>query len=391
MTKKKSKTKKSKKKGISLKSGKADFVTRRLPNGKKEKVCLCDYNADFSVRGCISQVPGHLVQDVIDNNGQYSEEVKKKLRDENNGKLPSEQCLYCYAKRHNYGRVTPIGVGEKTRKDFEEKKPEFVRVGKNNEAGHPLYRDNLLEFMELCKEFGSRVILIQKMLEFDKRVARLFQKTDSVIQYSIGWDKLEPGACSQGFTNAWRIKQARKYARAGVNTTLTIVCDVTSSIEDNIKRGNAIGLALRKTKTDITRRLIPLRIEDKRVCLETTGMDWEEVKHSKPFPEDGHASFLSDEYTEELERAADQIPYSLEAGGKLIARFFHPDFHGFRDSLSVCGRVGDTEYCDKCNLGLERVSFPVSELVKVQYADEKRESRKKYREKKKHKKQLKLF
>jgi len=377
---------------VRLRPGKADYMTRKLPDGSLEIVCLCKHNADMSKRGCISQVPGQYIQAVVNGKGYYPPELRSGLKDERNGKLPDEKCRYCDSRRHNYGAVTIAEIGKNTRKDFEILKPEFVRISKNNEAGHPYYRKTLLEFLELCKEFGTQAIFPTKMLEYNEKVATLLKETNSTLLYSLGWDRLEPGVCSQGFTNTWRTEEAEEYLREGVNTSLTIVCDVTSSIGENVSQGNIIGKALNPILfSPLNRRIIPFRPNSRKVAQEL-GIDWDEAKYAAPIPEDGHPNLLSEEYVQGLEEQANSARYFLARGGKLIARYFHPDFHGFRDSIKVCGRVGDLEYCDKCNTGLEPIVFPASELIKVEYGDKKRVSRKKYQEKKrKQRGQLELF
>ena len=124
---------------IRLRSGKADFIKKQLPDGKTEEVCLCKYNADFSITGCFAQVPKGLVSEVIVHNGQYSNETRKAFRARGKGKLPDLRCDYCYARRVNWGKVTPVTIGDKTLSDFESFKPEVVRLGKMTEAGHYYY------------------------------------------------------------------------------------------------------------------------------------------------------------------------------------------------------------------------------------------------------------
>lgn len=379
---------------VRLRKGKAEFMTRSFPHGGLEVVCLCEHNADLSVRGCISQVPGIYLQDVMDNNGQYSNSVRKRLRDENNGRLPDQKCGYCYARRHNYGKVTSSEVGDKTRQDFEDKKPKFVRISKNNEAGHIFYRPALINFLELCKEFRTRAIFPQKMLEYDQKVADLLRETDSSLMYSIGWDRCEQGACSQGFTNAWRIEQAKEYALEGVNTSLTIVCDITSSIDENVSRGSSIRKALDCDLGIVKTRILPLRPNSKIIARKLLGIEWDDAKYNPPIPDDGNPNLFPEEYIQELEREADKARYFINDGGDLIARFFHKDFFSFQNSISVCGRVGPNEYCDKCNLEVARTVFPASQLVKVVYPKEKSVSRQNYRAKKakqKRRGQMELF
>src|SRR3989304_5280018 len=219
---------------VRLRSGKGDFHIRELPSGERENACLCVYNADFST-GCLAQVHGkESLETVTENNGCYTEDLLKKFRE--NGGIPDKRCDYCYAMRHNSGRAIPFEVDGNTRKDFEEFMPEVVRLGKNTEVGYKLYRKPLTDFLELCREFETKIIMPTKVLEFDFRLINPLQNVGGTIHYSIGYDKLEQGPGSQGFHNKWRIEQAEAYYLAGVNAALTIICDVTASIEENASR-----------------------------------------------------------------------------------------------------------------------------------------------------------
>jgi hypothetical protein len=355
---------------VTLKRGKADFILRRMPDEKTEKVCLCEWNADFSIRGCPAQVPGELLDEVMQNNGAYKKENRALYRKEHGGRLPDLRCDYCYGRRHNWGRIAPLEVNEKTRKEFEEKKPKVVRLGKLTEVGHPFYRKQLLDFLELCKEFGTSVIMPSKMLEFDERVAKLLKETKSVLNYSIGNDLMERGVCSQGFTNVWRIMQGSEYYHGGVNATLTITCDVTSSIRENIKRGFAVFSAIDFPDT-IPKRLLPLRPNRRDLAERITGVDWNKMLYR---------AAEGDKLPFELEEVADPGRYILKGNGEAVPRVYHPDFRNFVNSFRLCGRIGDMEYCDGCHLdGALRQCFSASELVEVQYSPDKGKERRKYR------------
>ncbi len=219
---------------VRLRKGKGDFVRRQTSDGV-ENVCLCIYNADAS-EGCPSQVPPELYDEVINNDGKYSVETKKKWLKEK-GHLPDLRCDYCYDKRKNGGNIRPKDVGEKTRADFEKYSPEYVRVNKSTEFGHPLYRKNLLDFLDLCNEFNAKVIFPTKMLQFDESVAKKLIENRGVLSYSFGINGMEKGCCVNGFHNSWRKKQAEKYFDYGVNVLMTVALDITDSIENNEKRG----------------------------------------------------------------------------------------------------------------------------------------------------------
>jgi hypothetical protein len=348
---------------IRLVSGKGDFVRRKTDDGE-EDVCLCKYNGDISP-GCISQVPPYLFEEVVNNKGKYSKETKDEWI-KKTGKLPDLRCIYCYDKRKNGRSVEAKDIGEKTRGDFERFRPAFVRLSKETEWGHPLYRGKLLDFLDLSNEFNSRIIFPAKMLEFDEEVAKKILINDGFLSFSIGNDRFERGAVSYGFTNKCRIEQAEKYYSFGVNTALTMVCDVTDSIKNNEERGFNIRRVL-DSKVEV-KRIIPMRLTSARVALLVTGIERKDLVN--PSRGVGHIKGW-EKYSPEIQERIMQAPYSKRRNGDLVANFIHPDFMEFENNLRICGQIGEYEYCDKCNLLPDRIKFPVSEIVRVDYTPNK--------------------
>ena len=240
------------------KKGKGEYLRRRLLEGGIEQVCECVSNVDLSVGGCMSLVHPELLREVLENGGRYGRGIKG-VR---NRWGDDHRCFYCYAARHNKASVAARVVGEKMRENFERLKPKVVRVGMWAESGHVFYLDALKDLLHLCKDYHSGVIFTTKMFPFGKEgltedVAKWLPKQivdntpsgkelvkllleverassiGSVLSYSLGNDKLEPGAAMQGYTNVWRIRQAELYAQEGVNVVETLVADVTSSFDDN--------------------------------------------------------------------------------------------------------------------------------------------------------------
>jgi len=334
---------------LQLVKGKAEFVKRKKPNGKLEDICLCDWNTDFAF-ACIGQVHGSLLNEVVKNNGCYD---KEKIAQHKEDVGIDKRCNYCYAKRKNWGKVIPKIIGEKTREQFEIEKPKIIRLGKNTECGHPFYRPQLLEFLELCKEYGTKIIFPNKMLEFDAKVAALLRQTNSVLNYSLCNDKFEGGAVSQGFTNSWRLKQAEKYTFAGVNTTVTLTCDVTNSLDGNLERGFAIINALDARDEGLVLRFLPLRLNSKKVCLEVTGKTWGDI-------------IMPANYKDVLDFGI-EWRYLKKGNNEAVPLFFHEDFKKLiSEGIGICGRVGEIEYCDECNLKENvRIKFPASELTQI--------------------------
>ena len=355
---------------VRLTSGKGDFHIRKFPDGSLENACLCVHNADFS-SGCLAQVHGKVLLDsVMGNNGCYTEETLVKFKKK--GKIPDKRCGYCYAKRHNSGRAIPSEVDDVTIADFEKYKPEIVRLGKNTEVGYQLYRPQLVKFLELCKRprFETKIIMPTKVLEFDPKLAKLFREVGGTVSYSVGYNGLEQGLGSQGFHNQWRIEQAEAYHKAGVNAALTVVCDVTASIDENAQRGSSIKLAL---NSSVPMRILPMKLISKGIAKVVTGHDWADLKTVEKWERLKKTGQLflgdSEQYRPDVAERIQMAPYSQVGNNVLVANFYHSDFQEFMDKNSSCGRIGDIERCDNCLVypASMNFSFHKEELVPVQY------------------------
>lgn len=362
--------------------GKGEAVQRKNPKtGKIEEICRCWINCDFS-RGCIGQVAGSNLLEVINNNGHYLPGNLKKYHEQG---LTDQRCNICYAYR-NLGGVEPKIVNEKTRESFKLLSPDVIRIGKLTEAGHPYYYSELMKFFELCEEFSSKIIFPNKMFPFGidgaeechpavfqiardnqmkrgKDIANILKRVGGSIMYSIGHDSEEPGAVSQGFTNAWRIKQAERYHKEGVNASLTVVLDVTRSIEDNVNSGSHIEEAIRSyERTGINLRILPLRpfrYNMPRLC----GGSSDELAGGGVLTE----SLFGINVPVLL-----KLPYKKGGNNQYIPQYFHPEIAKFISErrIGVCGKVG-YEHCDSCNLENQRLCFPAEELVQIDYSRKK--------------------
>ena len=123
--------------------GKGDFLIRKHSDGREERICVCNHNVDLGGPGCPSQVSKELIGIVMENDGRYPEELGKRLKEENNGRLPDNRCFYCYGRRHNHGPIPPKevtrlkpkeheaiekGRSRSTEGEFLLHKPKFVRI-----------------------------------------------------------------------------------------------------------------------------------------------------------------------------------------------------------------------------------------------------------------------
>ena len=393
---------------IRFTSGKGDFIKRQLPDETIIPICVGIHNVDFFM-ACPAQVPGELMIEVIENDGQYSQKTLERCE-----KTPDQRCDYCYDKRKNSGklnlkRITYEGT-QSTKGDFErifgeEQDPPFriVRISKFTEGGHPIAIQLLIEFLELCKQFNVATVLPTKALPFGKKgltekvkgrltpevisqippgnnLAKLFKETSSAIYYSLGYEKMETGIISQGFTTDWRIQQAQEYHKAGARTSLTVMCDVTTSIKENTHYGSVIEQALKTREAGLNVRILPIRLNSRRVA-KMLGIDWDK-NHYKEINFHEYQEFLGglESHKEEAIRIANEQGRYIKKSTESIPRFLHPDFKYLveHENLGICGRIGEKEYCDLCNLQDNvRIAFPSNELIKVQYDPKLRDAKRK--------------
>lgn len=376
--------------------GKADAIRREDPEtGTIYAVCLCQYNVELSDTGCVFQVDADQLEETVLHQGSYSPENTKRYQE--SGDWPQNKCNMCYASWYNSGNVLERVVDEVTRGDFEKFSPGVVRLGKKTETGHPWYWNVLGDFLDITKEFNASTIFITRALPFgiegavetsehskdnNEVVARLSERNWEVgdskemvdrligaktsLLYSMAWNIYghEKGAFSQGFTDDWKLSQARKYADAGVNTALTVVCDVTSSIEENHQRGNAIKMSL---DSGLPVRILPLR-PNREIIAETCGGGWSDLVGRV-----GHQSLFDQNI----------FPYHPKGKGRFaVASTMHPDFQSLLENgTGFCGETripGEEakENCDHCGIRgnrgddgkpVFRTSFPVGQLVPLQY------------------------
>ena len=73
--------------------GKGESVRRKHESGMVEDICECWYNIDVS-RGCIAQVIGDLMPEVIENQGTYAPGNFQKYKGQG---IIGNFCDYCYS------------------------------------------------------------------------------------------------------------------------------------------------------------------------------------------------------------------------------------------------------------------------------------------------------
>jgi len=246
-----------------------------LQGGKQEFVpsCRLEANLDFS-NGCISSfIPI-----------EFKHESEKGFM---YGFIDfSSECAYCYSKyQHRYFPKSILTIDkEKLKNELEGncyldrknklgKKVKVLRLGKRTEPGSKYTLEQLVTTLETCLETGTQVVMPTKYLEFNDEIAGLFKKTKSSLIYSIGWDKFEKGACSNGCNNEFRIEQAKRYRKTDVNSIFYLLIDAVNPPGDREKE--ILDIA-KENKISIL--LLPIRLNNKSIAFDVTGLPWNNLK-----------------------------------------------------------------------------------------------------------------
>ena len=171
----------------------------------------------------------------------------------------NDRCKYCYAKLWNGYKYAPKKVGKNFRAQIRKLAPVYknqvyIRFGKMTEPGYET--DILKEAITIMTEEDAHAIIVTKLLKYDKEMSLLLKINGATIHYSLGDDKLEPGAVKLGMPNKQRTAEARKYIRDGVNVAFRVVVDITQPIPMKYKVLADNGYNLLVT---------PIRVRDKKL------------------------------------------------------------------------------------------------------------------------------
>lgn len=262
-------------------------------------------------------------------------------------------CSYCYAGYQNNKRkilaetvnysglvaqIEEITEQKKWKTDSNGNQKPIVRFGKRVEIASLPQLNILLNVLEIFHKYRVASHLPTKHLPFDERIAYLLKQTDSVLAYSIGYEKQEVGPLFHGLTTKERLRRAKKYADYGVNVMLKMVLDCTVSLKECERHGakiTEIKQFLRKNPK-IKRQLIPIRIHKKEDAVSITS-------HTK-------SSLLGN-----ANLFGESVPlgrYSEDGRHVVFCDQLHPEFRKFfsrKDgSLDACANIGRIFYCDSC-------------------------------------------
>ncbi len=307
--------------------GKADFNT----------LCLTgQYNLDWSF-SCIS----HLVPPTA----EYPHLSWS----------PSQQCSYCYAARSNW---PPLRIRAFDGKFLEEKITQegirIIRVGKVADQGHRFFYEHNMQLLQLAEKLDFRVLIVTKFLDFDKNMAKMLKRTNSTVQFSIGYDSMEPGAAVWGCTNGFRIENALRYKDSGVNAVCRLVRE--APIAPDTK---TLEIIANLNAHRIPVLFTPLRMPSRGVA-EQMGRVWTTLKMNPR-----QLNFFG--------QPSDQGTYMQEGSNSLLPSIIHPDYEtrvGDNNSelFRVCGHIGDDVLCGSCFMASGKMSDAESTRRPVNYS-----------------------
>ena len=235
--------------------------------------------------------------------------------------LTGGRCLYCYGKLYNkprkQGRVKVKDVTVRFLKQLNDIEPVYknrlyIRIGKFTEPGHKMSEKQLLVVLHLLQTRGIRPIITTKLLKFSRNIAKIVKKLHGTIQFSFGYNELEPGAVNYGMSNKERLQHAKRYLAFGINVVFRIAIDVTQG----------------KSHLDRYMKYI-LKIYPKRVLLTPLRFQNKDILNNLNF------KINLNNY-------------------KWFRGYYRPNFiHGDYKNLPTCGDLSDgTEFCAKCLVDL---------------------------------------
>lgn len=327
-----------------------------LRDGKKDYVpsCSLEANLDFST-GCVSGIVNNYSDIFAECSYCYSiwghDTFSKHILHLSKDKLKKE-LLFGY-----YKNIEPEAPDKQVR---------VLRLGKETETGSDYTLDQLVLTLETCSETNTRIVMPTKYLKFNREIADLFKRTNSVVLFSITMkDELERGACSYGRTNEFRLEQATLFKEYGVNTALNFIVDLPHPPED--KDRYVLNYA---SKQGIPIQLLSIRIPSKKLALDYLGVPWNELK--KPVNRDQTSLFNLEPHK--------TGGYERQGNNMLVAQHAHEfwlnligDNKGF---VRMCHHDREKTYCGRCFLDDKGFIIP-TQHVKIVYNNKKRDFKKK--------------
>lgn len=190
------------------------------------------------------------------------------------------RCSYCYAKGNklHFPRVRSVDpamlaaqlLRQIRRRNAAGLPTRCLRLGKKMDAGHPIFRSQLVAVLKACAEAGVPPVMPSKYLMFDPKIAALMIDARAIFMPSLGADSLEPGALLWGMTQEARIEAGLQYQAAGVLTAPFVLLDPTREFGGDLFRP-VVGAVLRLFDRV---QLLPIRLRNKALARQVLG-DWD--------------------------------------------------------------------------------------------------------------------
>jgi len=313
--------------------GKSDFV----------KECKLEANLDY-FKGCFS---GFIPEQGAYFDGQFFH---------NYFSIPFFECGYCYAEfNHKSFPKTVYKIDQqklkqellgKAKLTFNSEKEigrkiKILRLGKRTESWTPFNHEDFLKTLETCVETGTSCIIPTKFMQFNKDIANLLIKTNSVPLFSSnGNDKiseLELGPNAHGAIPEWRIEQAFKYKEAGVNSSIYL--QIIANQPPTQKELQIIEQTDYGKKLPI--QLLPLRMR-KNITKALTGETFEHLSEQK--------NQITAEYGDSNQRGD-----YIKEGRMLLVKHIHPFWLNLvkqnNERIRLCHHDDESVYCGSCFQG----------------------------------------
>lgn len=185
-------------------------------------------------------------------------------------------CLYCYGGYLNKKQIVTKVFNQKSLdrqySKLKIKDYPIIRIGKFTDPGYEKVQFTMLIDWMYSKKISP--VIVTKMPHGDEDIYRKVTELKGVYQITLGYDNLEPGICSNDFTNDYRKMVGDSFIDKGYNVIWRLVREVTGPADvftKNIISGYP-GRVL----------LTPLRLKGKPM-IQQLGGDVSKYKYYKNF------------------------------------------------------------------------------------------------------------
>ena len=169
----------------------------------------------------------------------------------------ANQCIGCYGTKTSL-MGTDKYFNHVVSKEFDENKFRnsckgsirkgypFARLGKHSDCGHGHLTEVLKPILKIATEEGLRLVFVSKSLVYDEEIAKLLIVGNHILHMSLGM-------ITQAPSDLLRLRVYRSYKKAGVNSKLRLVDDITKEYNGIAKfcKEDMIITPMRFTSKDV--------------------------------------------------------------------------------------------------------------------------------------------